>query len=93
MELPDIWLLFGAYIHQDFLLDHPDFVSGIREIVGSFSEDQRSQLLTYLAGLVDSSRSGQELAEIWRASGASFLVADDDAREFLRSLILTIEST
>lgn len=87
MEINETWTLFGALIHQDFLLDYPDFYSGVMEVIKNFSPQQKEEIYFILQNLVTCDYSPAELSEIWRKSGAEIFVMDDEIKKFLSEIL------
>ena len=77
MEFPEIWLFFGAQIHQDFLIDYPDFLSGIFDLLNDLTENQRVELYEFLKDVKSSGYSNQQLLKIWEGSGAEIFVVSE----------------
>lgn len=91
MDIPEIWLFFGSQIHQDFLIDHPDFLTGIIELLGDFSSSQKVELLKFLNHIHSSNLSNLELSEVWRNSGSEIFVSGEKIDLLFDELFLIVK--
>ncbi len=64
----EAWRRFGSLLHQDFLVFHPDFWSGVRLIFQDMSDRDRQELLAFLGGVEQA--GPDELVRLWDSSGA-----------------------
>ncbi|MCG8587803.1 MAG: hypothetical protein MJE66_00780 [Proteobacteria bacterium] len=92
MEIVEVWLLLGAQIHQDFLEDYPDLISGLRFVFASMSDVQRSDLLSFLMEVTEGKPSAGELAKVWYASGADLYVQESDVQRFFELLLSELKN-
>lgn len=92
MEILEIWVFMGSHIHQDFLLDYPDFFSGISAIVRDLSAAQKEDLYSFLKELTSSKYTAKEQLEIWSKSGAEFFVTESQISDFLSEVFKTVEN-
>ena len=76
MTIPDVWLSFGIFLHQDFLLMYPDFFSGILEFANSLPQSQREEFVLLISDLANSDMSKQEIYEFWNKSGTQLIIDD-----------------
>jgi len=86
MEITDLWIQFGQHIHQDFLIEFPDFFSGIAFVLTNFSVEQKQELLLFLKELLSADLTPDQKLDIWLASEASFFVSTEQIDVFLRQL-------
>lgn len=93
MQAPDIWIQFGEHIHQDFLDDYPDFVSGIADILRNFSAEQRQELHLFLKELLGADISPDEKLDTWWATEADIFVVTDQIDDFLKQIAKTVEDS
>jgi len=74
LTVTETWLLFGSHIHQDFLLDHPDVLSGIKEVYTFLSKPEQDELYQILLEINNGEYSTGFKHKFWRKSGADFFV-------------------
>jgi len=86
MEIPAVWIFFGEYIHQDFLLDYPDFLSGIKFILHDMTTNQRLELLQFLSHINGNEYQKDELIKIWNSSTAQLVFTIDDISRLFSEL-------
>jgi hypothetical protein len=91
MEIPEIWFLLGNHLHQDFMVDYPDFISGLMFIIQDFSPNQNIALHNFLLSLKEMSLSNQQLAEIWAKSGSQILIGDQNTQAIYDELLKAVE--
>ncbi|MDF1846706.1 MAG: hypothetical protein P1U69_05870 [Parvibaculaceae bacterium] len=91
MEITDIWIRFGEHIHQDFLIDFPDFFSGIPDILRNCSAEQKQELQLFLKELMSANISSDERLEAWLASEANIFVTTDQIDAFIQEIAKTVE--
>ena len=82
-DIPEVWYTFGGLIHQDFLADHPDVISGFRLILDDFSTNDQLQLLHFLQSILGNDLSAVEQVAVWEVSGSSISVSSDKIEQFL----------
>lgn len=91
IEVPEVWILFGSFIHQDFLLDYPDIVSGIEYIYSVLSESDKEKLFTFLQEIQTGGYDWDYKLNIWNQSGAQFTVAGKDIDILFDEIFNTIQ--
>lgn len=70
MDKFEIWLHFCKLIHDDFLISHPDLISGYREIFSGFTKNQQDILHEFFLEVKEYSL--EEKFELWRSAGSPF---------------------
>jgi len=70
---PEIWFELGNYSHQNFLIQFPDFKSGIIDFCRDLPADQVNELYLFIDRVLEANYDGDKLAEIWEDSGAQIL--------------------
>ena len=93
MELPEIWLFFGAQIHQDFLIDYPDFLSGISDLLDDLTASQRVELYEFLRDIKSNGYSNQQLAKVWGGSGAEIYIVGERFDLFFDEIYKVVEKS
>lgn len=88
---PEVWLLLGQALHDQFFASYPDFWSGFQVFIGTLSQTQRAELLSYLTHLEASTATDAELAEVWIESGTQFWVPNDEIRDWLSAMRTHLE--
>lgn len=88
---PEIWLTFGMLIHQDFLLVHPDFFSGITDIAQGFSPAQRQEVHALLHEILSDKYNNTERVQFWNNSGASFSVLESEIVPWLEQVLEAVK--
>lgn len=78
--IPQIWLEFGQYIHQDFLSQFPDFRSGVTDFACTLSDERKIEFKEFVTELLNSQPTTSTLSNVWDESGASFYVQDSEIR-------------
>ena len=86
----EIFTLFVSYIHQDFLIDYPDFYPGISEILGYMSQEERSSLIGFINNLEEAELTDKELADLWNNQNSGVIITQQDATAFFEKLIQQI---
>lgn len=86
------WSAFGKQIHQDFLLDHPDFFSGLPMVWQSVPQPLRKEVIVFLRAALESGARGAALSKLWQESGAEIFVPENQIAEFLRQILAAIEA-
>lgn len=84
---PEVWKKLGNYLHQDFMLDYPDFWSGIEDFASGLGSAEQEQLIQFLESLVRNEQPGGALKKVWLKSGAQVLVAAASTKEFYVELL------
>ena len=84
---PKVWKKLGGYIHQDYMLDHPDFWSGIEEFRNSLSKAEKIELIQFLRSLVENEQPGGNLKKVWKNSGAQIFMSRVKPSEFFQELL------
>lgn len=92
MDAPDVWFALGDQIHQDYLLLYPDFFSGIVEFYLSLSDVEKSTLVDYIDYLLAADFSNRELTNLWSSSGSSYILEDNDMKQFLLEIRMRLSS-
>lgn len=91
VEAPEVWFLFGSFIHQDFLTDYPDIVSGIEYIYYLLSNSDKEKLFLFLEELQNGEYSWEYKLKLWEESGAQFTVAGKDIDLLYNEVFKTIQ--
>ena len=65
VSIPPVWKKLGEHLHQDFLLDHPDFNSGIAEFASDLSDEELQELRDFLKHLTENEFAGGVLKRVW----------------------------
>lgn len=86
------WAVFGKHIHQDFLIDHPDFFSGLPFVWKNVPHSLRQEFIISLRQVLSSGARGPALAKLWRDSGAQIFVPDHQIKNFLQQVLVKIEA-
>lgn len=81
---PEIWHRMGAYIHQDFIQQFPDFGSGIDDF---FSEEPEHLKADLLAHLQERTRQGAAMDRLWNESGTSIMLQEADAARVIGAIM------
>jgi len=89
---PAVWKKLGESIHQDFMLDYPDFWSGIEEFAKDISKEEREDLIQYLRPLVEIDQPGGHLKRIWKNTGAQIIITRIKPKEFFAELLSRFSS-
>lgn len=74
MSIPEVWLSFGIFLHQDFIVMYPDFFSGVVEFAQGLSSAERYEFKTFISEVVSADLSKQELYDLWEKSGSQLRV-------------------
>ena len=93
MSMPEVWFLFGANIHQDFLLDYPDFVSGILAIVQDLNSEQLKELFLFVHELIESDHTLRHKCEIWDKSGTMISVTPSEINMLLSEVYSVVKES
>lgn len=93
MDVPEVWLLLGVEVHQDFLIDNPDLLRGFREIFDRFTSAQRQELHQFLGDMLSRELSARELSLLWSESRANLIAVEEDMRNFLEVILGALESS
>ncbi len=91
MNEPTAWKAFGGQIHQDFVLIHGDFATGLMELFQSLDEAERLEIATYLRYLSNSSVSSEQKFYAWKSSGAAFEPSISKINQFLQQIELVLQ--
>lgn len=86
-SVPEVWKKLGKYLHQDYMLDYPDFWSGIDDFSSGLDSPDQERLIQYLESLVNNEHPGGTLKKVWRESGSQIAVAAASTREFYVDLL------
>ena len=84
---PEVWKKLGETIHQDFMLDYPDFWSGIEQFANDITKEEREDLIKYLRPLVENEQPGGLLKRIWGNTGAEIIITRIKPKEFFAELL------
>ena len=87
MIVEELWFKFGMMIHQDFLLDHPDFFSGIYDILQNFNFKEKELLHKYLIESIDLCKTNKCKLDIWINSGAEIIITEGQISDFFEKII------
>jgi len=93
LDIPEVWYTFAELFHQDFLVEHPDFVTGLRLVLEGLSADSRLDLLQFLQTILGSGMSSAELVAIWEGTETSIIVPGDDIEKFFQLIASELESS
>ena len=93
MEISEIWLFLGMQIHQDFLIDYPDFFSGVIEVMNDLSYEDRVKLSNYLSDIQSQNLSNIELGKLWESSGSQIFMNGDSIELFYEKLANTVNDS
>jgi len=91
MDIPEIWLYFGNSIHQDFMFDFPDLISGFVYIITDFSPEQTIQLHDFLLELKKLPLDNRQLSNIWEQSGTQILIGEKNTSLIFDELLKIVE--
>ena len=80
----DIWLRLGAYIHQDFLEQYPDFGSGLEEFLSEEPDELKVELVSYLRNHLHKGTSAEDL---WNSNGSMILLDNGGAQAVVDAII------
>lgn len=70
-QIPKSWTFLGEQIHQDFLIDYPDFWSGVVEIFAGLDAKERQELIRFIhRGIAKEKEKPGMLKKLWFRSGA-----------------------
>lgn len=86
MQIVEAWLIFGAHIHQDFLLDYPNFIEGVDYILSNMTALETQQLKDFLGTVLNSNVSESEMLDLWQKSGTEILVDKRQIHDFLEMI-------
>lgn len=84
---PEVWKKLGRYLHQDFMLDYPDFWSGIDSFISELDATEQARLIQFLEALVENEQPGGVFKKVWAKSGAQIYVAAATPRDFYVELL------
>lgn len=84
---PKVWKKLGGYLHQDYMLEYPDYWSGIDEFRSNLSDAERVELIQFLRPLVENEQPGGALKRVWKNSGAQIFIARVKPKEFYQELL------
>lgn len=90
--LPEIWFELGSYIHQDFLVQFPDFKSGIVDFCSSQTSQDLETLKDFISELLAPNASNSRIAQVWSDGGAQVLVDEPSARDFVEAVQDALET-
>ena len=93
LDIPEVWYTFGGLIHQDFLVNHPDVISGFRLILGDLPVEDQLQLLRFIQSILGNDLSAVEQVAIWEESGSSISVSVDEIGQFLQIIISQLDAS
>jgi hypothetical protein len=94
MQAPPEWAKLGRRMHQDFLVEYPDFVGGFAALTRTFSADERRRLLDYLRYLSSTDLPGGEHKRRWDELGTDFSIRPSGKqtwRDFYHSILAAIQ--
>jgi len=86
LDTPEVWYSMGEYIHQDFLLQFPDFISGLRDFFGDASEEEVNDMRIFLNELKKLHYSDEQLERLWLNSGSNLVWDGAGVRAILGEL-------
>ena len=84
---PVVWRKLGGYLHQDYMLDFPDFWSGIDAFSSDLSKAERIELIRFLRPLVENEQPGGHLKKLWKNSGAQINITRVKPKELFEELL------
>ncbi|TQV78895.1 hypothetical protein FKG94_12830 [Exilibacterium tricleocarpae] len=74
MNIPEVWISFGMFLHQDFISMYPDFFSGVIEFAQGLSPADRYEFKAFISEIVSGDLNKKELYELWEKSGSQLRV-------------------
>lgn len=83
MKAPEIWMRMGAYVHQDFLQQFPDMISGLIDFLSEEPSEQRVELQKYCDFL---SRHPEMIVAAWNGTETNLLLNSDGAKQLLEDI-------
>lgn len=92
MIQPQAWKVFGSHIHQDFLLEYPQFFEGLSMVYRCLKEPEQRALLAYLTQLTNESIDPSVKAKAWAESGSEILIAVSQVDEFLLQVLAALQA-
>jgi len=90
---PAAWKKLGESIHQDFMLDYPDFWSGIDQFAKDITKEEREELIMFLTPLVENEQPGGSLKRIWENTGSEIIITRIKPKELFTELLNRFSST
>lgn len=91
LEVTETWLQFGSHIHQDFLLDHPEFLSGIQEVYTFLTEHEKEELYQIFLEINNGSYDTTFKENYWEKSGADFFIVGEGINAFFEQALGVIQ--
>ncbi|HEX8902169.1 hypothetical protein [Vitreimonas sp.] len=83
MKAPEIWGRMGAYVHQDFLLQFPDLMSGLIDFLSEEPREQRAELHRYCDFLL---RRPETIAAAWNSTDTNLLLNSVGAKQLVEDI-------
>lgn len=83
MKAPEIWMRMGAYVHQDFLQQFPDIISGLIDFLSEEPSEQRNELKKYCDFL---SRRPEMIVAAWNGTETNLLLNSAGAKQLLEDI-------
>ena len=79
MVIPKVWILFGTFLHQDFLLMYPDFFSGIADFAKGLSPSELQEFKLFISEVVRRDLDSNELQGLWSKSESQLVIDNPSA--------------
>lgn len=73
----------GAYVHQDFLQQFPDLLSGLIDFLSEEPREQRVELQHYCDFLLQRPES---IAAAWNGTGTNLLLSSAGAKQLVEDI-------
>src|SRR6056297_2112207 len=73
---PTSWRKLGKHLHQDFLIEYPDFYSGISKLIMELSPSQSAEIERFLSKTLSSEAPGGCARRAWSELDAEFMPSD-----------------
>lgn len=89
MSVPEVWISFGMFLHQDYISMYPDFFSGVIEFAQGLSPADRNEFKHIISDAANGSLNKKELYELWEMSESQLRV--DNLKEMFVEMNNTLK--
>ncbi len=86
MQPPKEFKDFGVRLHQDVLLDYNTWDEAVRAVARNIGPERAAAVTAWLAQVIASDCTSDELSEIWRRSRSDYYVTGPGVIEFFKKL-------
>jgi hypothetical protein len=88
-EMPDAFVQFSRWFHQDVFVLYHSLEEAIAEFIAQLDSVSKLALRTYLGNLIASGMSDEELEKLWKDHGAEIGLVEQSS---IRRLFLEVQS-